>query len=184
MSKNVFIAASEPYCGKTILVLGLVNMLLGKTKKLGFFKPIIYGGSGEKKDDHIATVSEYFDLSVNYKDSFAFTRSQALQMMQNKSEGEMIDIIISKYKRLEEVYDFTVIEGSDFVGEGTAFEFQANISIAKNLSAPAILIISGGNKTIAQTVATALTVFNNYQANELSNLLGTVSNVAKRIGFE
>ena len=46
----------------------------------------------------------------------------------------MIDIIISKFKKLEEAYDFTVIEGSDFVGEGIAFEFDANISIAKNLA--------------------------------------------------
>jgi phosphate acetyltransferase len=37
-------------------------------------------------------------------------------MMQNKSQGEMIDIIINKYKKLEEVYDFTIVEGSDFVG--------------------------------------------------------------------
>ena len=143
MSKNVFIATSEPYCGKSIIVLGLINMLLGKTKKLGYFKPIINGGAGEKKDSHIATVMEYFGLSANYEDGFAFTRSQALQMMQNKTEGEMIDIIISKYKKLEEAYDFTVVEGTDFVGEGIAFEFQANISIAKNLSAPAILVISG-----------------------------------------
>jgi BioD-like phosphotransacetylase family protein len=31
-----------------------------------------------------------------------------------------------------------VIESSDSVGAGIAFEFQANFSIAKNLSAPAI----------------------------------------------
>ena len=168
MSKNVFIATSEPYCGKSVIALGLVNMLLGKTTKVGYFKPIINDNPGERKDNHIDTVTEYFGLSANYEDSFAFTRSQALQMMQNKSEGEMIDIIISKYKKLEEAYDFTVIEGSDFVGEGIAFEFQANISIAKNLSAPAIIVISGENKTTAQTVTNALTVFHNYQASDSS----------------
>ena len=177
MSKNVFIATSEPYCGKSIIVLGLINMLLGKTKKLGYFKPIINGGAGEKKDSHIATVMEYFGLSANYEDGFAFTRSQALQMMQNKTEGEMIDIIISKYKKLEEAYDFTVVEGTDFVGEGIAFEFQANISIAKNLSAPAILVISGENKTTAQSVSTALTVFHNYQASEIQVLAIVVNRV-------
>ncbi|HEY2348482.1 MAG TPA: phosphate acetyltransferase [Puia sp.] len=177
MSKNVFIAASEPYCGKSFVVLGLVNMLLGKTKKLGYFKPIINSGPGVKKEDDIAAVTEYFGLSASYEDGFAFTRSQALQMMQNKAEGEMIDIIISKYKRLEEAHDFTVVEGSDFVGEGTAFEFQANISIAKNLSAPAIIVISGENKTTAHSVATALTVYNNYQASEVQVLAIVVNRV-------
>ncbi len=177
MSKNVFIATSEPYCGKSIITLGLVNMLLGKTKKVGYFKPIINADPKEKKDEHIAAVTEYFGLSINYDDAFAFTRSQALQMIQNKSQGEMIDIIIGKFKQLEEAYDFTVIEGSDFVGEGIAFEFDANISIAKNLAAPVIIVISGENKTTAQVVTTALTVFQNFQARDVQVLAIVVNRV-------
>ena len=177
MSKNVFIATSEPYCGKSIIVLGLVNMLLGKTKKIGYFKPIINTDPKEKKDDHIAVVTEYFGLSVNYDDAFAFTRSQALQMIQNRSQGEMIDIIISKFKKIEEAYDFTVIEGSDFVGEGIAFEFDANISIAKNLGAPVIIVISGEEKTTAQVVTSAVTVFHNFQAREVQVLAVVVNKV-------
>jgi phosphate acetyltransferase len=175
MSKNVFIATSEPYSGKSIIVIGLVNMLLGKTKKVGYFKPIIDADPKEKKDDHIGAVTEYFGLSINYDDTFAFTRSQALQMIQNRSQGEMIDIIISKFKKLEEAYDFTLIEGSDFVGEGIAFEFDANISIAKNLAAPVIIVISGENKTTAQVVTSAITVFQNFRAREVQ-VLGVVLN--------
>jgi len=177
MSKNVFIATSEPYSGKSVIALGLVNMLLGKTKKVGYFKPIINTDPKEKKDDHIATVTEYFNLSENYEDTFAFTRSQALQMIQNKSQGEMIDTIISKFKKLEEAYDFTVVEGSDFVGEGIAFEFDANISIAKNLGAPVIIVISGENKTTAQVVTTAITVFQNFLEREVQVLAVVVNRV-------
>jgi phosphate acetyltransferase len=177
MSKNVFISTSEPYCGKSVIVLGLVNMLLAKTRKVGYFKPIINADPNENKDDHIASVTEYFGLLENYDDTFAFTRSQALQMIQNKSEGEMIDIIISKFKKLEEAYDFTVVEGSDFVGEGIAFEFDANISIAKNIGAPAIIVISGENKTTARVVTTAMTVFHNFQAREVQVLAIVVNRV-------
>jgi phosphate acetyltransferase len=177
MSKNVFIATSEPFSGKSVIALGLVNMLLGKTQKVGYFKPIINADPKEKKDDHIAAITEYFGLSLNYDDSFAFTRSQALQMIQNKSQGEMIDIIISKFKKLEEAYDFTVVEGSDFVGEGIAFEFDANISIAKNLAAPVIIVISGRNKTSAQIVTTAITIIQNFQAREVQVLAVVVNRV-------
>ena len=177
MSKNVFIATSEPYCGKSIIVIGLINMLLAKTKKVGYFKPIINADPKEKKDDHIAAITEYFGLSVNYEDAFAFTRSQALQMIQNRSQGEMIDIIISKFKKLEEAYDFTVVEGSDFVGEGIAFEFDANISVAKNLASPVIIVISGENKTTAQIVTSAITVFQNFRAREVQVLAVVVNKV-------
>ncbi len=89
----------------------------------------------------------------------------------------MIDIIISKFKKLEEAYDFTVVEGSDFEGEGIAFEFDANISIAKNLAAPAIVVISGENKTTAQIVTTAITVFQNFQARDVQVLAVVVNRV-------
>src|SRR5215470_16299207 len=102
MSKNIFIATAEPYSGKSIVAIGLVNMLLGKAKKVGYFKPIINPDPKEKKDEHVATVTEHFGLAENYEDTYAFTRAQALQMFQNKSQGEMIDTIIDKFKRLEE----------------------------------------------------------------------------------
>ena len=177
MSKNIFIATSEPYSGKSIIALGLVNMLLAKTKKVGYFKPIINHDPEEKKDEHIAAVTEHFDLPVSYEDTYAYTRSQALQMIQNKRRGEMIDTIISKFKKLEDTYDFTVIEGSDFEGEGIAFEFDSNIAIAKNLGTPVIIVIPGDNKTTAQLVTTALTIFNNFQTNEVQVLAVVVNRV-------
>ena len=85
MSKNIFIATAEPYSGKSVVALGLVNMLLGKAKKVGYFKPIINQEPGEKKDEHVATVTEHFNLSVNYDDTYAFTRSQALQMIRTRA---------------------------------------------------------------------------------------------------
>ncbi|HYK47499.1 MAG TPA: phosphate acetyltransferase, partial [Parafilimonas sp.] len=177
MSKNIFIATAEPYSGKSIIAIGLVNMLLGKAKKVGYFKPIINSDSKEKKDEHISTVIQYFGLDVNYDDTYAFTRSQALRMIQKSSQGEMIDTIIDKFKKLEEAYDFTVIEGSDFVGEGIAFEFDANISIAKNLSAPVIIVTSAENKTTAQVVTSTLTIVHNFQSREVEVLAIVVNRV-------
>lgn len=41
MTKTIYIASAEPYSGKAIISLGLVTMLLGKAKKVGYFKPVI-----------------------------------------------------------------------------------------------------------------------------------------------
>jgi phosphate acetyltransferase len=177
MSKNIFIATAEPYSGKSIVALGLVNMLLGKARNVGYFKPIIDPDPKNKKDGHIATIIEHFDLPISYGDTYAFTRTQALQMTQNKSQGEMIDTIIDKCKKLEEAYDFTVIEGSDFIGEGIAFEFDSNISIAKNLSAPVIIVTSGENKTTAQIVTNTANVFHNFQSREVEVIAIVVNRV-------
>lgn len=49
MTKTIFIATAEPYSGKSIIALGLVNMLLGKAQKVGYFKPIINADPTKKR---------------------------------------------------------------------------------------------------------------------------------------
>ncbi len=167
MTKAVFIASAEPYSGKSVITIGLINMLLGKAKKIGYFKPIINRDSGDKQDVHIETVLNHFSLPVGYEDAFAFTRQEILHRIENDSQAEIINTIITKYKNLEENYDFTVLEGSDFLGEGTAFEFEYNILIAKNLNAPAIIVVSGENKSTAQVINFALNVWRNFEDREV-----------------
>src|SRR5690349_12762870 len=178
MSKTIFIATAEPYCGKSIVALGLVNMLLGKATKVGYFKPIINADPKEQKDVHIETIISYFNLPIPYEESYAFTRQQAIHQVETESQGEMIDVIIRKVKKMEDTFDFTVIEGSDFVGEGTAFEFEANVTIARNLSAPAIIVVSGEKKMTAQVFNSVLTIFRTFQAREVQ-VLSIVANRVK-----
>lgn len=177
MINTVFIASTEPNSGKSIISIGLVNMLLGKAQKIGFFKPIISENHFEKKDSQIDTILSYFDLPMAYDDTNAFTWQEAMRKMETESQGEMIDIIIRKFKFLEEKYDFTVIEGTDYQGEGSAFEFEINVQIAKNLRAPVIIVVSGEHKTTAQVVNGVFTSIRNFDARELQVLAVIVNKV-------
>ena len=79
MSKTIFIATAEPYSGKSLVALGIVNMLLGKARKVGYFKPIINYDPKEKKDPHIDTIVQHFNLPIVYEDAYAFTRRQVMR---------------------------------------------------------------------------------------------------------
>jgi phosphate acetyltransferase len=177
MTKNVFIASAEPYSGKSLVALGLVNLLLGKAQKVAYFKPIINLNPGDTKDVHIDTVLSYFKLPIRYEDSYAFTGQEALKLLEKQNQDEMIDTIIHKLKKLEESHDFTVIDGSDFVGDGTAFELETNISIAKNLGSPAIIVVSGEGKDIAQLTNSVLTVWCSFELREVQMLSIIVNKV-------
>ncbi|MBB3054479.1 phosphate acetyltransferase [Mucilaginibacter gotjawali] len=178
MAKTIFIASAEPGSGKSVVTIGLVNMLLCKTQKIGFFKPVINFDPKEKKDTHIQTILEYFKLPIKYEDAYAFTRQEALEYIERESRGEMIDTIINKFKKIEESYDFTVLEGSDFTSEGVAFEFELNVLIAKNLGSPALLVVSGENKTTAQITNESLNFFHNFKDHEVQ-VLGVIVNKAQ-----
>lgn len=178
MTKNVFIASAEAYSGKSLVALGLVNLLLGKAQRVAYFKPIINLNPRDQKDVHIDTVLSYFKLPIRYEDSYAFTGQEALKLLEKQNQDEMIDTIIHKLKKLEENHDFTVIDGSDFVGEGTAFEFDTNINIAKNLGSPAIIVVSGEGKDVAQLTNSVLTVWCNFELREVRTI-GIIVNKVK-----
>jgi len=177
MTKSIFIATTEPYSGKSLVALGLVNMLLGKTKRIGYFKPIINVDPIDGKDVHIETIIDYFDLDIKYEDTYAFTRPLAMREMENEGQGSIMNTIITKFKNLEEDYDFTVVEGSDFLGEGTAFEFEMNLSIAKNLAAPVIIVSSGESKTTAEIVSEVINVLRNFASREVQVLAVFVNKI-------
>jgi len=176
MTKNIFIASAEPYTGKSVVAFGMVNMLLGKTQKVGYFKPIIAQVNPAEKEKHIEAILEYFSLPIPYADTYAFTRQQILHQSETENAGEMINTIISKYKKLEDNYDFTVIEGSDFLGEGIAFEFESNVLIAKNLGAPVVIVVTGKDKTPAQVMGTAVNIYRNFMLRDVQ-VLGIVTNM-------
>lgn len=176
MTKNIFIASAEPYTGKSVIAFGMVNMLLAKTQKVGYFKPIIAQDDPDKKEQHIEAILDHFSLPINYSDTYAFTRQQVLHQSESQHTGEMINTIITKYKKLEDNYDFTVIEGSDFLGEGIAFEFESNALIAKNLGAPVIIVVTGKDKTSVQLVNSAVNVYRNFLLRDVQ-VLGIVANM-------
>lgn len=180
MTKTIFIATTEPYSGKSIIALGLINMLLGKARKVGYFKPIINEDPAERKDVDIETIVHYFGLPIAYEDTYAFSRQQAMAQMETDSaRGELINTVIRKVKKLEEAYDYIVIEGSDYLGEGTAFEFETNITIAKNLNAPVIIVVSGEHKTTAQVVNTVQAMLRNFKTRDVM-VLAVVANKVKK----
>ncbi|MEJ7660542.1 MAG: phosphate acetyltransferase [Hymenobacter sp.] len=177
MTKAVFIAAAEPYSGKSLVLLGLVNMLLGQARRVGYFKPLVDYNPTQEPNPHLATLSSYFKLPLPPADTYAYTRSEALHLLETGAQGELIDTVIRKFKHWEDNYDFTVVEGSDFLGAGTAFEFDANVSIAKNLGVPVILVVSGAAKSTAQVVSAALTALRSFEGREVPVLLVVANRV-------
>ncbi len=148
MSKAVYIATTEPDSGKSIISLGLMQLLLGKAAKVGYFRPIIDDFEPGGIDNHINTITQYFNLDIPFSDAYAFTRSEVIQRKNEDREDEIIGKIIEKYKAMEERCDFVLVEGTSFSGEGTIIEFDINVVIAKNLGIPAILLASGVGKTL------------------------------------
>jgi len=179
MSKAVYIATMENGSGKSIVTLGLMRMLLGKVAKVGYYKPIISDFNGDKKDNHIETVRKHFELDISMDDAYAFTKSEVLEKQHNGEHDAIIDKIIEKYKALEEKYDFILVEGTDFSGEGTATELKINSDIAKNLGIPAIIVESGADKSMEDFVNNMFAAYDLFEDREVE-VLAVIANKVKK----
>ncbi|WP_282081409.1 phosphate acetyltransferase [Aquimarina algiphila] len=175
MSKAIYIATIEPNSGKSIVVLGMMRMLLGKVARVGYFRPIIDDPAAGEVDNHINTVISHFELDINFKKAYAYTRSEVLQKYNEGKSGEIIDGIITKYKNLEEKFDFVLVEGTDFSDEGSIIEFDINVVIAKNLGIPAVIVASGLDKTNKEIVGNLKLAYDTFNSKDVE-VLAVVAN--------
>lgn len=175
MSKAIYIATTEPNSGKSIVSLGLMQLLLGKTAKVGYFRPIIDDFENGKIDNHIQTILSHFDVDLKPIDAYAYTRNQVVQLKNQDKDDEIISHIIHKFKAIEDRFDFVLVEGTDFSGEGAIIEWDINALIAKNLGIPAVLITSGIGKTLDELVGNLYMAFDSFKEKGVEVLL-TVAN--------
>ncbi len=170
MNKAIYIATSESSSGKSIITLGLMSMLIGKTAKVGYFRPIIEDFEDGKLDNHIETVISYFGLDIKFEDAYAITKSQLIKKKNKGKIGDVLDLIIEKFKHLEERFDFVLVEGTSFSGEGTAIELDMNVLIAKNLGIPAIIVGSGVGKTLEEFLDGEYLAYDSFKNKEVEVL--------------
>jgi phosphate acetyltransferase len=152
MSKAIYLTTSESNSGKSIVSLGLMQILLQKVAKVGYFRPIIDDFKPGEIDNHIHTVTKFFNIDLKFEDAYAFTISEVIRKLNEDEDDKVIGRIIEKFKFVEEQFDFVLVEGTSFSGEGTVIEFDINALVAKNLGIPAIIIASGHGKTLDDLV--------------------------------
>ena len=183
MSKAIYLATTEPNSGKSIVSLGMMQLLLGKTAKVGYFRPIIDDFEEGRIDDHIDTVLKHFEVDQKFEDSYAYTRSQVVQLKNMDKDDEIIGNIINKYKAIEDRFDIVLVEGTDFSGEGAIIEWDINVLIAKNLGIPAIIIANGMGKSLQELVGNIYMAYDSFREKGVEVLL-TVANKVQTENLE
>lgn len=175
MSKAIYVATVESDSGKSLISLGLLRMMLTKSTKVGYFRPIINEFDNNGYDEHTNTAINFFNLDTNYKDCFAYKQSEVVALLSEGKEDEVIQKVIEKYKKLEANYDYVLVEGTDFSGKGGIIELDINLMIAKNLNIPALIVGSGNGKKKKDFINTMQLSYNSFISKEV-DVIGIVAN--------
>ena len=153
MAHNLYLTATEARSGKSAISLGVMEMLLRRIERVGFFRPIINADQSRNGiDNDIKLISSYFGLGIPYEKMYGYTAAEAAELLSARGEGEVLDGIMRKYGQLEDECDFILCEGTDFASSTAAFELDINADISKNLGSPVLLVANAHKKTVDQTV--------------------------------
>lgn len=146
---SIYLAAPEGSTGKSLVALGLMELLVRRVGDIGVFRPVVR--STDPADDQLGQrlISAMGDdpharlaVGVTYADVHA-DPSGALEQ------------IVATYRQLQTTCQVVVVVGSDFTDVASPTEFSFNGRIAANLGTPVLLVVSGFERSaddIAQLV--------------------------------
>lgn len=175
MAQSLYISTTEDNCGKSLIALGILELILRKTTRVGFFRPIISSGNG--KDDDIDLIINHFALKQTYEESFGLTAKQVNELLAYQNLDTILEKIISKYKQLEAKCDFILCEDADYLGESSAFEFELNTQVSKNLGCPILILGNAEGKSVEDTIHLVRIAYDAYQEQDCQ-IVGIILNKA------
>ncbi len=184
MSRNLYLTTTGPTAGKSAIVLGLMSNLERGIRRIGYFRPI--GRSdieADIPDPNVELVCSVFNLECDRESMIGVTATKAMDMITRGRYDEMIEEILGAYKKYERDKDFVVIEGTNYQGASTAFEFEINADIARNLGAPVLLLVSGFDRSAEEIFDNAMLSKEQFE-DQGCELVGLIINRVDRGNFE
>ena len=153
MTQNIYVAGAEAKSGKSVVALGLMELLSTQTNRLGFFRPVIR--TEQAGDPIIELMVARYSLSHAYEMMYGCDYECARDLITRDREDDLLKIILEKFKSLQQCCDHIVCLGTDFSGVGAALEFDFNADVANNLGCYVMPVVKGYRRDTEQIVDAA-----------------------------
>ena len=156
--KSIYIFGAEPQAGKSVVLLGIMELLSRHVQKLGFFRPLVR--EGETRDNAIRLVSSRYHLPFPDRIRYGMTLEEARRLVGEEKYNELLKRILEEYRSLESDCDVVVCLGTGFhdIPPGLALDF--NIDVANNLGALAAPVATGYGRTAQEVVRRSFVLLN------------------------
>jgi len=158
---SIYIAGAEPHSGKSIIVLGMMEMLRAITPNVGFFRPVVEENNGH--DPLIHLVSKRYNLESDNRQLYGCIHDVARHMIAEGRQDELQKLILGKYRAVQEKYDIVLCAGSDFTSASSALELKFNAELANHFGSLLVPVIKGQGRN-AEEIAEAVRMLEGHLA--------------------
>jgi phosphate acetyltransferase len=146
LARKLYVTAMEPQSGKSVVALGLMELLSARVERLGFFRPIV--SSATEPDAQSELIRRRYQLAAPYEQMHALSQDEAAAIPVYE---DLRKRVVEAYRQLERGCDFVLCEGTDFTSATSALDYGLNADLANELGAPVLVVVKGGS--LEETVA-------------------------------
>jgi phosphate acetyltransferase len=157
-AKSIYVFGAEPEAGKSVVLLGTMELLSRHVQRLGFFRPLVR--EGETKDAALRLISTRYHLPFPNRVRYGITLEKARALVGEEKYDDLLKRILEEYGALESDCDAVVCLGTGFhdIPPGLALDF--NVDIANNLGALAAPVVTGYGRTAQEVVRKSSVLLN------------------------
>ncbi|MGJ9403305.1 phosphate acetyltransferase [Arthrobacter sp. KK5.5] len=181
MARGLYVSASTSSSGKSLVTLGLADMLHRRADRIGFFRPIVEGDCGATAngagDAVVTLIGDLFGLEPQHAVA-GMTRAEARELIVDGRIDEIYSRSLATYAEIARNVDVVIVEGTDLTGHDFAVEFDLNARLANHLGCHVVAVVSAADKSVAEA-ADAVDVAREAFHEEKAALLSVIVNRAR-----
>jgi phosphate acetyltransferase len=182
MNQGMYIMGAEPRSGKSVVVLGMMEMLSGKMGKVGLFCPIV--SDARKPDALTDLIVGRYGIDTPYERLYGCGRDIARDMLLHERSEDLLKIILEKYRGMQEEWDLVVCAGSDYEGPTASLEFNLNAAAANHLGCAVMPVVNGHGRHTREILAAAGGFIESLRERKCDILALVVNRVPPRLADE
>jgi phosphate acetyltransferase len=172
MTRSIYLTSPEGDSGKSVVALGLVDLLSHTIKRVGVFRPV--ARSTDVRDYVLELLLEHDGVDLAYEDCIGATYQDVL----DDAEGALSQIV-ARFHEVARQCDAVVVVGTDYTDVAGPTELSFNGRIAANLDAPVVVVVNGSGRTPAAVTQVAEVVIAEMAAQH-AQVVAVVSNRCSR----
>ncbi|MHA7305935.1 phosphate acetyltransferase [Arthrobacter sp. TMN-49] len=181
MARGIYVSATTPGSGKTLVSLGLADALHRRADRIGFFRPITAAADPEQ-DPTVAMLRRTYELSPRVCRA-GMTTIEARTLMAAGRREEIDARAVEIFSEIAKDCDVVIVEGTELTGQDAAVEFDLNARLANNLGLP-VLAVVGARGLDAAEIADAVDVARKELAAEKTSLMAMMVNRAEPVAID
>jgi phosphate acetyltransferase len=151
MARSVYVAGLSPRAGKSLVTLGVAELLSRRVPGLGVFRPVV----SDPADPLLSMLHERYRIPGPA--SYGVTAAQAARLLAEGRRDELIGTVVSRFRAVADAHPVTLVVGTDLdAAEGQADvgtrEMALGVRLAVETGSAVLAVVDGHQGSTQQIV--------------------------------